>query len=707
LSEEFSGLCDEVSQAWNTSHPAPGSLFLSLSPMTHSPNLFSRMLGYPSVVSAAVVYDFIPLDWPFYLNSVSSRVDYASKLFSLKSFDLLLPISNYSSARAQELLGFPAYRLRVTGVAARPVFFAKDRPEHGNPYFLVVSGQDRRKNLEAAVQAVSKLNQELTHPIPLRIVGITEKAFREDFGQAEGALLQFLPHVSDGVLAEHYSGALATIVPSHIEGFSLPVVEASASGSPVLASRCAAHTELISNPDALFAAESPDELLDRLKQVLFEPGYRERILTSQSHIAGEFEVSKVGARFWDFLYENVEARFESARALAVHRGSKPRVAFLSPYPPDRTGVAWFSELTLEAARTRFDIDLFTNAFRPVRVPEGVRDAGPIGLKAMMSKRYDSVISVLGNSDYHTPVFELFENYGGPCILHDSRLTHVYHFRHGRERFRDMASGFLTRPVSDDEIENWLNDRDVATLFVEPVVVRARPLIVHTKRFATILAKRYGARAEVATSPPNLNFAPEELAEPNRTSARRRLGLDNDVFAVGTFGFAGRQKGSAVCVLAIALLRSWGIKAELHFVGSSEGLQPILSSLASELGVADAIHFGAGFVDAATYRDFLLACDAAVQLRTYGFGQMSAALTDCIGAAVPVVATTDLAESVDAPSYVKRIPDHISPLLVAECLAGIYEQPRSRAAGIEERNEYCRLHSFAYYAQRLEEILALG
>jgi glycosyltransferase involved in cell wall biosynthesis len=592
-------------------------------------------------------------------------------------------------------------------VAARPVFLEKNLPENASPYFLVVSGQDRRKNLEAAVQAVSRLNQELAQPIPLRIVGITEKAFREDFGHTESALLQFLPHVSDSALAEHYSGALATIVPSHIEGFSLPVVEASACGSPVLASRCAAHLELIRDPDALFGAESTDELLARLKQVLFEPAYRDKLLSSQSHIAGEFEDSKVAARFWDFLCENVEARFELARGPAVRHGFKPRVAFLSPYPPDRTGVAWFSELTLEAARTRFDIDLFTNAPRPICRPEGVRDAGPIGMKAMMSKRYDNVISVLGNSDYHTPIFELFENYGGPCILHDSRLSHVYHFRHGRERFREMASGFLARPVSDDEIENWLHDRDVATLFVEPVVARASPLIVHTKRFAKILAERYGARAEVATSPPNLNFAPEELAEPNRASARRRLGLDNGVFAVATFGFAGRQKGSAVCVLAIALLRSWGIKADLHFVGSSDSIQPLLSTLATELGIPDAIHFGAGFVDAPTYRDFLLACDAAVQLRTYGFGQMSAALTDCIGASVPVVATTDLAESVDAPSYVKRIPDHISPLLVAERLAGIYEQTRSRASGMEERNEYCRLHNFAYYAQRLEEILALG
>lgn len=133
------------------------------------------------------------------------------------------------------------------------------------------------------------------------------------------------------------------------------------------------------------------------------------------------------------------------------------------------------------------------------------------------------------------------------------------------------------------------------------------------------------------------------------------------------------------------------------------------ALAKEYGVEDFVHARPFFVEAARYRDYLLASDAAIQLRTYGYGQLSAALTDCIGAAMPVVAMSNLAESVEAPCYVQRVPDHLSPLLAAERLGAIYDSAggQGRRPFLAARNEYCERHSFAYYAQRLEEILGFG
>ena len=103
---------------------------------------------------------------------------------------------------------------------------------------------------------------------------------------------------------------------------------------------------------------------------------------------------------------------------------------------------------------------------------------------------------------------------------------------------------------------------------------------------------------------------------------------------------------------------------------------------------------------------MIACDASVSLRTYGLGQASAGLTDAISAGLPTVASAELAEICEAPSYVLRVPDPFSPLLVAERLAEIHacgEVDRDP----EERRAYCREHSFDYYARRLGEILGLA
>ena len=107
-----------------------------------------------------------------------------------------------------------------------------------------------------------------------------------------------------------------------------------------------------------------------------------------------------------------------------------------------------------------------------------------------------------------------------------------------------------------------------------------------------------------------------------------------------------------------------------------------------------------------YRDFLLASDAAVQLRTYGFGQLSAALADCISAGLSSVASSDLARSCDAPEYVLTVPDRFSPLQIAEQLARIWESTAGFKDREEVRSAYLATHNFEYYAKRLIEVLEL-
>lgn len=726
LPAEFRDLCDGVSASWNPSLPTLGGVFLSLSPMTHDPRSILRMLGQARLLTAAIVYDFIPLDWPGYLNSIVDRIRYVSHLATLKRFNLFLPISNYTSVRARELIGASASRTQVTGVAVRNSFFesgptsqgavfGENTRRGGRSYFLAVGGDDRRKNLETAVRAVSRLNLTISRPVSLKIVGIGRGDYCDDLRKAAGpgggsGWLEFVTEVSDDELASLYSGAAATIVPSHIEGFSMPVIEAAACGSPVIASSCAAHLELIGQPDALFSSSDVGELTDRLERILAEPAIREVLRDAQSGILANFTEEKVGANCWDFLHEQCQKRFGQTVVAHTGRRIKPRISFLSPYPPDRSGVARFTQLTLEEAARRFDIDLFTNAPRPILCPDGVSDSGHISPLALWGRNYDSVVSVVGNSpDHHSAILDLFESYGGPCILHDSRLTHIYFHRLGEEGFLRFAEELLGRRVTREDAYRWLQEQDLPSLFVEPVIRRASPLIVHTRKYQEVLRERYGVEAEVATSPPNIHFSPEQLSEPARRIARQRLGLTDGQFVVSSFGFPQPDKGSSICVMALALLRQWRIPAELHFVGNATGFEGGLLALAKEYGVEGFVYARSHFVEAGRYRDFLLGSDAAIQLRTYGHGQLSAALTDCIGAAIPVVATSNLADSVEAPSYVRRIPDHLSPLLAAENLATLYEAVGHDGRGrfLGERNEYCERHSFAYYAQRLEEILGFG
>jgi glycosyltransferase involved in cell wall biosynthesis len=326
----------------------------------------------------------------------------------------------------------------------------------------------------------------------------------------------------------------------------------------------------------------------------------------------------------------------------------------------------------------------------------------------LDKRYDAVVSVLGNSHFHTPIFEQFERYGGTCVLHDSRLTQIYYNRLGREAFLRMAERILGRDVSDSEIDAWLRDEEGPTQFVEDIVVRSSPLIVHSPEFQQIIETRHGISADVAPFCPSLCFSDDELSISFRGDARQRLGLSPDAFVVSSFGYVDLlRKGAPHCVMALSLLRAWGVSAELHLVGHIDGPdRAILESLSERFEVARWLHLQGGFVDNDTYRNYLLGSDAAIQLRSYGWGQPSAALADAISAGLPCVADSDLARACAAPDYVRVVPRAPSHLLIAETLFEIAKQGPERSWE-EERKEYLAKHNFIQYAERLAQILDLA
>jgi hypothetical protein len=131
----------------------------------------------------------------------------------------------------------------------------------------------------------------------------------------------------------------------------------------------------------------------------------------------------------------------------------------------------------------------------------------------------------------------------------------------------------------------------------------------------------------------------------------------------------------------------------------------IRELLRRLNVSEKVHVFSDFLADDVYRDYMLATDVAVQLRTYGYGQPSGGLTECISAGLPTVANEDLAESCDAPRYIKRVPDHLSPLLIAEAVADIFETRAYQERVCEERLSFCARHNFDYYAQELSRILS--
>jgi glycosyltransferase involved in cell wall biosynthesis len=135
----------------------------------------------------------------------------------------VLTVSERTKADLVELYGVPAERVVVTPNGVDPVF----SPGPGaHNYVLSVGAIQARKNQLAALEAASEAS------LPLVVVGPEKDAAVAEELRRRGARLE--GYVDVERLAELYRGAACLVQSSRFEGFGLPVLEAMASGTPVV-----------------------------------------------------------------------------------------------------------------------------------------------------------------------------------------------------------------------------------------------------------------------------------------------------------------------------------------------------------------------------------------------------------------------------------------------------------------------------------------
>jgi glycosyltransferase involved in cell wall biosynthesis len=119
-------------------------------------------------------------------------------------------------------------------------------------------------------------------------------------------LIDIEPYLTESQLQYMYRRARAVFVPSLMEGFGIPVLEAMASGTPVIASNTTSLPEVGGRAAAYFNPRDTNEMAAVLSQVLGDPARQQHMIEQGFVQAGQFHPDIVGARiqrFWDDLAE--------------------------------------------------------------------------------------------------------------------------------------------------------------------------------------------------------------------------------------------------------------------------------------------------------------------------------------------------------------------------------------------------------------------
>jgi glycosyltransferase involved in cell wall biosynthesis len=179
----------------------------------------------------------------------------------------------------------PEERIVVTpnGVDAA---FTPDGPRaEGPPYALFVGTLQPRKDPLTAVEALALLDTDLRLVLAGPDKGDAERARRAAERLGLDGRVEFTGHVEKEQLARLYRGAACLVLPSRYEGFGLPVLEAMASGTPVVTTTAGAIPEVAGDAAILVEPGDPVALAGGIERALAD---RDRLVRAGLERAREF-----------------------------------------------------------------------------------------------------------------------------------------------------------------------------------------------------------------------------------------------------------------------------------------------------------------------------------------------------------------------------------------------------------------------------------
>jgi glycosyltransferase involved in cell wall biosynthesis len=317
-----------------------------------------------------------------------------------------------------------------------------------------------------------------------------------------------------------------------------------------------------------------------------------------------------------------------------------RLAWFSPLPPSRSGIAAYSAELLPRLDGDFAIDCFPESaahdfvWRHRRAP------------------YDLIVYQLGNAPFHDYMWPYLVSYPGLVVLHDARLHHARARHLLREgRFDDYRHEFwFDHPgARRDFVEYAVEGLGGAIYYFWPmlrvVIQRARSVAVHNARIAGTLRREY-ADATIETIRMGVPAVAADSAR--RAAARRALRLTDAAVVFAVFGKITAEKRIAPILRAFAALKR--PETVLLLVGDA-GEYRVLDAEIAQHGIGERVRV-AGHVADDAIATHLAAADICLCLRWPTAQETSASWLRCLAAGRPTV-ITDLAHLADIPTIDPR------------------------------------------------------
>lgn len=260
------------------------------------------------------VHDLTFLRYPEHKDRAALRYYSDQIVEAVSHADHILSVSRATKTDLIDLLGVPQDKITVQphGVEARFRPMSEDeiapwrkRLTLPDRFLLFVGTLEPRKNIPTLLDAYALLDD----PPPLLLVGQIGWLFdatmkRIQTMQEDGLPIHHRTDIDDDALPALYNAAHMLILPSHYEGFGLPILEAMACGTPVIASNTSALPEVLGNAGALIDPDNPEMLAAAMHFALSHDEWRKRASKRGLERARTFTWDNA-ARIAQFVYRSL------------------------------------------------------------------------------------------------------------------------------------------------------------------------------------------------------------------------------------------------------------------------------------------------------------------------------------------------------------------------------------------------------------------
>lgn len=630
---------------------------------------------------SVALYDLIPLlNEEHYLKPNPRYASYyLNKIDSLKKAKLCLAISEFSRQEGLSHLPFSDDQIINVSTAIEPYF--KPVPINSgvrekllekfnicHPFVLYTGGADERKNLLRLIEAYSKLSHKIRAVHQLLFAGkmsdgqielLQSHARKAGLGKDE---LCFSGYISDEELLQLYNLCKVFVFPSWHEGFGLPALEAMACGAAVITANSSSLPEVVGLADAQFDPLDIIAISEKLSKALTNDDFCNSLKENGLQRAKLFSWNITANRAIS-AWEKIATASGKTNYLKPKRTNKPKLAFISPLPPERTGIADYSAELLPALAEYYDIDAIVTQTEVsnswINKNCRIRD---IKWFIENSGSFDRVLYQVGNSPFHHHMLQMMRDIPGTVVLHDFYLSGLVSWQqlhagmnHAWDNQLYLCHGYKALKSRYEDIESCKKHYPVNF----PIFQYAAGVIVHSL-YSKNLAHQWYANVS------NLNWQviPLLRALPqarNTSTIRNKLGFKKDDFIICSFGFIDYSKLNhrlLDCWLASDLAEN--SNCHLVFVGENHGGdygECLLTSIENS-PFSHRIKI-TGFASPDLFKDYLAIADLAVQLRTQSRGETSAAVLDCMTHGKPLIVNANGSMAELDPDAVIMLDDNFT------------------------------------------------